>query len=41
VVDETRPFFLEGSSYFPDLFYSQRVQDFNVGTKAFGNLRPT
>jgi len=40
LVEETRPFFLEGGSYFPDLFYSRRVRDFDVGAKTFGNLRP-
>ncbi|HSV72131.1 MAG TPA: carbohydrate binding family 9 domain-containing protein [Chthonomonadales bacterium] len=40
MVEETRPFFLEGGGHFPDLFYSRRVGEFDVGAKVFGNLRP-
>ena len=47
-VEERRPFFLEGSDYFQagqffalgPLFYSNRIQKFDVGAKAFGKLTP-
>jgi hypothetical protein len=37
---EYRPFFQEGSDYFPwfNLFYSRRVEDFDLGAKAFGTV---
>lgn len=37
-VGETRPFFVEGRRFFPYLFYSPRVQNFDVGAKAFGKV---
>jgi len=39
-VAETRPFFLEGSGYFPDrkFFYTQRVGEVDFGAKLFGKL---
>lgn len=47
-VEERRPFFLEGGDYFRTgqffslgpLFYSNRIQGFDVGAKAFGKLTP-
>jgi hypothetical protein len=37
---DPRPFFQEGSGYFPwsNLFYSRRVEDFDLGAKAFGTV---
>jgi hypothetical protein len=37
---EYRPFFQEGSGYFPSspTFYSRRIEDFDLGAKAFGKL---
>jgi hypothetical protein len=39
---EYRPFFQEGSGYFPSsqIFYSRRIEDFDLGAKAFGKLGP-
>jgi len=38
-LEEYRPFFREGEWYFPgDIFYSRRVEDFDLGAKAFGTL---
>lgn len=47
-VDERRPFFLEGQDYFQagtfyslgPLFYSNRIQKFDIGAKAFGKITP-
>ncbi len=47
-VEERRPFFLEGGDYFRTgqffslgpLFYSNRIEKFDVGAKAFGKLSP-
>lgn len=40
LVRETRPFFIEGDSYFPDttLFYSGNVQAVDAALKSFGTL---
>ncbi len=46
-LDETRPFFLEGEDYYDmttryglgQVFYSQRIREFESGVKLFGNLR--
>ncbi len=36
---EYRPFFREGEYYFPGgIFYSRRIEDFDLGAKAFGTL---
>jgi hypothetical protein len=48
-LDESRPFFNEGSGYFDltddytigHLFYSRRIETFDYGVKAFGNISPT
>ncbi|MBN1794077.1 MAG: carbohydrate binding family 9 domain-containing protein [Candidatus Omnitrophica bacterium] len=46
-LSENRPFFAEGSGYFTSgsddtrYFYSRRIPDFNVGTKAFGRVGRT
>jgi hypothetical protein len=46
-VDDNRPFFAEGKSYFEDkdddneYFYSNRIPDFDVGAKGFGRLGRT
>jgi len=38
-LEEYRPFFREGEWYFPgDIFYSRRVEDFDLGAKVFGTL---
>jgi len=39
-LNETRPFFLEGSGFFPwrRMFYSVRVPQLNAGAKAFGRV---
>ena len=45
---DARPFFTEGGNFFEmtpmfsfaRVFYSRRIQDFEVGAKAFGNLTP-
>jgi Domain of unknown function (DUF5916)/Carbohydrate family 9 binding domain-like len=39
-VDDNRPFFQEGSAYFPDeeLFYTNRVPDFDYGMKGFTRI---
>jgi len=38
-LEEYRPFFREGEWYFPgDIFYSRRIEDFDLGAKAFGTL---
>ncbi len=38
-LEEYRPFFREGEYYFPgDIFYSRRIEDFDLGAKAFGTL---
>jgi hypothetical protein len=47
-VEERRPFFLEGADYFSagqffalgPLFYSNRIQKFDLGAKAFGKITP-
>lgn len=39
-VSESRPFFQEGSEYFPGAFYSRRIETFDMGTKAFGRIDP-
>ncbi len=47
-VEERRPFFLEGQDYFQagqffalgPLFYSNRVQKFDIGAKVFGKITP-
>lgn len=47
-VEERRPFFLEGGDYFRTgqffslgpLFYSNRIEKFDVGAKVFGKLSP-
>lgn len=47
-VEERRPFFLEGGDYFRTgqffslgpLFYSNRIEKFDVGAKVFGKLTP-
>nr|WP_309693468.1 carbohydrate binding family 9 domain-containing protein [Armatimonas sp.] len=47
-VEERRPFFLEGGDYFRTgqffglgpLFYSNRIEQFDVGAKVFGKLTP-
>jgi hypothetical protein len=43
VVRETRPFFMEGSGYFPSrmLFYTQRVGEIDFGGKVFGRVGDT
>jgi hypothetical protein len=35
---ESRPFFQDGSSYYPGLFYSRRIEAFDAGIKIFGNV---
>lgn len=46
-VDENRPFFVEGAGYFSSeidnnqYFYSNRVADFDVGSKGFGRIGRT
>jgi hypothetical protein len=37
-VGETRPFFVEGRRFFPGLLYSPRIENFDVGVKAFGKV---
>ena len=37
---EARPFFQEGKSFYPGLFYSRRIENFDVGVKVFGNITP-
>jgi hypothetical protein len=39
---DARPFFQEGSGYFPgsDIFYSRRIEDIDYGAKALGRLGP-
>jgi hypothetical protein len=38
-LEEYRPFFREGEYYFPGgIFYSRRIEDFDLGAKAFGTL---
>ncbi len=43
-LDDNRPFFVEGSSYFSsaddnnEYFYSNRVADFDVGARSFGRI---
>jgi hypothetical protein len=39
---DSRPFFQEGSAYFPDrnYFYSGRVPNFDTGLKSFGKIGP-
>ncbi len=47
-LDESRPFFNEGSDYFDltgeftvgRMFYSRRIETFDYGVKAFGNVTP-
>lgn len=48
-LDEARPFFNEGGDHFSvggggfgfgQMFYSRRIEDFDWGTKAFGNITP-
>lgn len=37
-LSESRPFFQEGSNYFPGAFYSRRISDFDEGAKVYGRL---
>ncbi len=41
--DDRRPFFVEGDGYMPpgEMFYSRRIEDFDVGTKLFGTVGRT
>ena len=40
---DRRPFFVEGGGYMPpgEMFYSRRIEDFDVGTKLFGTVGRT
>jgi hypothetical protein len=41
-LEETRPFFTEGSEFFDSrFFYSRRIPDFDYGAKAYGKLSGT
>lgn len=48
-LDESRPFFMEGSGFFGlsdgngfgSPFYSRRIGDFDLGTKAYGQITPS